>query len=430
MRNWLVGLFVAAILGNAAAGFAGERIDFDQGVDARAVIQNIKEATGSDAAPGAFSLKGTREWTVMVYINGKNNLETYGLKDVNEMEAVGSSDKVGVAVELGRIKGYSSEDGDWVGSRRYLVKKDNDTAKITSPVLQDLGKVDMGDWKHLVDFVNWAKAAAPAKRYMLVVWNHGSGWDRLRSKDGDVWTTGISYDDETGNHISTAQLGQAMAGIGKVDIYASDACLMQMAEVDYQIKDFADVIVGSEETEPADGYSYDTLLAGLAAAPAATAAELGKITARTYTAHYAKLGQGATQSAVNAAALGALLKKAGDWTSAVMAAKEVDVLKGAMKSVQDFYYSDNKDLYHFVKLVTDGTKDAAVKAKGTEFLKFIAGDLLVDNAATGSAYANAFGLAVYLPSYSYSANYDKLAWSVDGNWGKFAKWVSDVTKAD
>ncbi|MCK5582742.1 MAG: hypothetical protein KAI33_03075, partial [Elusimicrobiales bacterium] len=30
--------------------------------------------------------KAYKEWTIMVFVNAKNNLEKYGLKDVNEME--------------------------------------------------------------------------------------------------------------------------------------------------------------------------------------------------------------------------------------------------------------------------------------------------------------------------------------------------------
>ena len=204
------------------------------------------------AEEGGVSEQAQKEWTVMVYVNSKNNLEQYGLLDVNEMEMVGSTDKVNVVAELGRINGYDSSDGNWIGSRRYLVKKDANMNKIVSPVLKDLGKVDMGDYKHLIEFVNWAKAAYPAKKFMLIVWNHGSGWD----KNGRPRISkGISYDDETDNHITTPQLGMALKAIGKIDVYGSDACLMQMPEVVYEIKDYVTYVVGSEETEPGDGYT-------------------------------------------------------------------------------------------------------------------------------------------------------------------------------
>ncbi|MCK4935205.1 MAG: hypothetical protein KAR84_00005, partial [Elusimicrobiales bacterium] len=156
-----------------------------------------------------------KEWTIMIFKNAKNNLERYGLKNVNEMEMIGSSDKVNIVVELGRMEGYDSFEGDWIGSRRYLILKDNNTDAVTSPIVQDLGKVDMGDWKHLVDFGKWAKANYPAKKYMLIVWNHGTGWIKNTKS---IKNKGLSYDEETDNHFTTPQLGMALNEIGKIDV--------------------------------------------------------------------------------------------------------------------------------------------------------------------------------------------------------------------
>ena len=298
LKKWLVGLVACASLSGARTA-AAEKIDFDRNVDVKGIVESLQARVAKETAA---EKAGLANWTVMVYVNAKNNLEKFGLGDVNEMEKVGSTDKVKIAVELGRISGYDSSDGDWKGQRRYIIKKDNDTGKITSPVLQDIPKADMGDWKHLVDFVAWAKKNAPAQHYMLVVWNHGSGWDKAHRASGIV-INGISYDDETGNHMSTPDLGQALAAMGKTDIYASDACLMAMAEVAYQIKDYTDYIVGSEETEPGDGYTYDTLLGPLAAKPTMASLELAKLAAQAYTAHYSQSGEGATQSAVQSATL-------------------------------------------------------------------------------------------------------------------------------
>ncbi|MBI5242491.1 MAG: hypothetical protein HY922_02255 [Elusimicrobia bacterium] len=414
LKKGLIGLVACvSLLGVSAA--AAEKIDFDQGVDVGKIVESVKAEVAAQKDRAA-------SWTIMVFVNAKNNLERYGLLDVNEMEQVGSSDKVKIAVELGRISGYDSSDGDWKGQRRYIVQKDSDPGRITSPVLQDIPKADMGDWNHLVDFVRWAQAAAPAQRYMLIVWNHGSGWNRQEARD--MTTMGISYDDETGNHMTTLDLGSAMASIGKVDIYAADACLMQMAEVDYQIKDYADFIVASEETEPADGYTYDKLLSPLSANPAMPPIELAKTAAQAYTDHYA--GKGATQSSVRAAALVPLLAALNGWTEAVMTANETQVVKTALNATQDFYYSDNKDLYDFVKRVDAATKNDAVKSRGLELEKLILEVVVTHNAVSGASYAGASGLAIYLPNSSFNGNYDKLAWAKDGGWAKFARWASGL----
>jgi hypothetical protein len=63
-----------------------------------------------------------------------------------------------------------------------------------------------------------------------------------------------------------------------------------------------------------------------------------------------------------------------------------------------------------------------VKAKGEELMKFLTGEVVYHNRATGSKYANASGLAAYLPS-SYTASYDALEWAKDSNWDDFMKWI-------
>mgnify|MGYP001572267149 CR=1 FL=1 len=191
MKKWLVGLVACASLLGARA-VAAEKLDFDQGIDVKHVLQSLnsgdaaaREVAGApvQAASRLWPWPSKADWTVMVYINAKNNLESYGLFNVNQMEMVGSTSKVKVAVELGRLGTYSSADGGWRGQRRYIIEKDNDTDHISSPALQDIAQADMGDWRHLVDFVAWAKKAAPAKRYMLIVWNHGSGWEKSIRND-------------------------------------------------------------------------------------------------------------------------------------------------------------------------------------------------------------------------------------------------------
>lgn len=419
----LLGLFIAASL-SAVQVIAADRFDFDRPGALSGVLETLERGpAGSEAESFAGA---PAEWTVMVYINGKNNLEPFALMNVNQMEKVGSSGKVKVAVEMGRW-GYSSEDGAWKGERRYIIGKDKDEKHVSSRVLQEFKDADMGDWHHLVDFVQWARKTAPAKHYMLIVWNHGSGWTVSRQNDGQIWAEGISYDDQTGNHITTEQLGQALAAVGQVDIYASDACLMQMMEVAFQIKDYAAVIVGSEEVEPGDGYTYDTLLAPLAAKPSMTAAELAKVTVKTYADHYKGGGQSATQSALDSSSLAKLSGLIDAWTDAVRSANETAVVKAAAEGAQAYYYADNKDLLDFVRKVDAATKSAAVKSAGAELERFLTGSVVLANAKVGDAVARSAGLAVYLPLGSYNSDYDALAWSQAGRWKPFLQWVLSLS---
>lgn len=363
----------------------------------------------------AASAKADKEWTIMVFVNGKNNLEPYAIKDMNEMEQVGSSDKVNIVAETGLIAGYGTL--PWTGTARFLIKKDADTNKVTSPILQNLGTVDMGDYKSVVDFVAWAKATYPAKKYMLVIWNHGAGW--IKSRSPEV-TKGISYDDQSGNHINTPQMGLMMKAIGKIDVYGSDACLMQMPEVDYEIMPYVDYIVGSEETEPGDGYTYNTFLGPVIANPTMDAMTLAKQAVNAYSDHYGT--QDNTQSLVKSAALPGFVTATNNFVAAAMAANEKTLIKTAMSSAQAYAYAENKDLWHFLSLYAASSKNANVKATAKALQDYLTGSLVLLNRANAN-YANSHGLAIYMPN-STNAAYNDLAWAKASQWDEFIAWYT------
>jgi cysteine peptidase C11 family protein len=440
MLNKIIAAAIALSMSAVYVGAQEVEIDFDGKSDIQDVKKSnisISEGITSEIAnleievPGMETLnkktKGLAEWTIMVFVNSKNNLERYGLKDVNEMEMVGSSDKVNVVVEMGRMSGFDSSEGDWKGTRRYLIQKDDNINSVTSPVVEDLGKTDMGDWKELVKFAKWAKEKYPAKKYMLTVWNHGAGWEK-----SIMTTKGISYDDETHNHFTTPQLGRAINEIGRLDIYSSDACLMQMASVDYEMKDNVTYIVGSEETEPGDGYTYNTMLAPIVAKPEMTAFQTAKVVVDAYSDHYQEMSASYTQSLVRTASLPKFLNLVNEWAYAVTEAGDKALVKTAISKTQKYAMSDNKDLYHFVSLVEETTKSADVKEKGKALKSYIARSLVGHNRWNSSSggwygpedYSNSHGMAIYLPSYSYNKDYNELKWAKYSNWDEFIQWYT------
>ena len=114
-----------------------------------------------------------KDWTVLVYLAADNDLAPFGLIDINEMEQIGSTDAVDVVVQFDGSEEHSPEAK---GSCRYHIEKDNDMNTITSPVVEDLGEVDMGSQNTLVEFLNWGMTKYPSEKYFLIIWNHGNGW--------------------------------------------------------------------------------------------------------------------------------------------------------------------------------------------------------------------------------------------------------------
>ena len=410
----------------AQAGFAGAAVDFDGSLAKGAVSAALAEQAVPEVSRPEAETKALAEWTIMVFSNAKNDLEQFLIDDMNEMELVGSTAKMNVVVELGRMDGYDDSDGDWTGVRRYLVTKDSDKYALGSKKLADLGMVDMGDWRALADFGKWAKQAYPAKRYMLIIENHGSGWEKdLRTRRAD---RGISYDDQSGNHINTPQLAMALKEMGKIDVFGTDACLMQMAEVVYEIKDYTDYIVGSEETEPADGYTYNDFLAPIAKNPGMDALAVGKQAVNAYGDHYDGIRKGYTQSLVVPAKAEKLLALTNAFAAAVMATKnDQQAILYARRYAVNFAMDENRDLYDFTRLLVEKTGSAEVKSSGRELMGFLTGELVAHNRGRDSGskkYTDAKGIAAYFPESSLGYGYKDLAWAKASQWDEFVTWIN------
>ena len=394
-------------------------------------VAAIKAGSSSIATPvpapvaSAAVPAAQREWLVLMFINGVNDLGILGFADksVNEMEKVGSTDKVAVVTEFGVIGADAASRNIKFqrGSKTLFIQKDSDPVTITSPVIFTSNDTDMGSPSHLVRFVKRGIRQFPAKKVAVIIWNHGGG------------RVGISWDDASKNHMEVDQLGRAMAQIKqalgrKVDLFATDACLMQMAEVAYELKDSAVTIVGSEEVIPGDSYPYEAILAPLVANPSMSDEALGKDIVDAYGAHYPS--DKVTLSALRASAMPGFLNLLNDWVQTVTSDRKAFKAAASQNTVDNTYYfqsGDSKDLYNYLENVNRllPANSASVKA-GAALKNYIAKDLLIRDTAL-PAVPKAHGLAIYIPDLRYdSANYEKFAFAADSLWDDFLKLMMEV----
>lgn len=368
-----------------------------------------------------------KEWTFLLFLNGHNNLSSYGDMNIKDMEKSGSTDQVNLIVEWGK--------SDSNLTNRLLVKKSTDPTKVTSPIIMSLKDRDMGDYKNLVDFVKWGADNFPAKHYFVAVWNHGSGWhfqDAEKIKSGEISVNDISFDDNTGHHITTEQLGVAMSEIKQhigrnIDIYGSDACLMQMLEVAGEMKNSVDYFVGSEETEPGEGWPYETFTKKWTSAPQSTAAEVSVLLSKEYLRAYSGGAYGTksvTFSALDISKLDAVIQSAGAIAAHLksMDADSVKKIKTSLSSVQSYYYSDYKDYASLLKTVEalPIKKDLSLFAKAKADVKSLV--LTVDSSAS---YAKSTGVSVWVPTYASSdmQRYKGLEFDKQSGWSLFLEKV-------
>ena len=197
-----------------------------------------------------------REWTIMVFLNGDNNLEQDALADLKEMEkSLPDGGTVEVIALLDRSDRYATTYGDWSGARVYRVRRSDAKDEIASTLLADPGPLDMSDANVLVQFVKAATAKYPAQKTALVMWNHGGGWGGMSSDEGA----------RSGNktpQMSLAAFEKALTALapeqpgGKFELLHFDMCLMGQAEVAAACAPYARYMVASTPVEPAMGMDY------------------------------------------------------------------------------------------------------------------------------------------------------------------------------
>ncbi len=346
------------------------------------------------------------KWVFMVYMAADNNLEPAGIEDLNEMELVGSTNDVAIVVLFDRHPGYDTSNGNWTGTRIYLVKHDEDTETINSELLADLGERDTGDPQTLIDFVKFVVERFPAEHYALVIWDHGNGW-----KFREFGVRGVAWDETDGmDYLTLQELRYAFSVLASenitFDIVGFDACLMQMAEVVFELADFTKFVVASEEYEPFDGWEYNYFLQDLVANPSMSAADLAKDIVEAYKTYYLdQYGLSwATLSAVNTTAFKETLIPALD-TFARVATFSVFfypdsayLIKEARDASEKFGYGDYIDLGHFAKLVNStSTWVGEYDPRAYAYDVYRAVNKTVIAAVHGPAHPNATGLTIYFP---------------------------------
>jgi len=362
------------------------------------------------------------EWTVMIYLDADNNLESAGIDDINEMEMVGSSSKVNIVVQADRILNYDNSNGDWTTTRRYYITRDN-TFRINSQ-FDDLGELNMGDPQTLVDFASWAITGYPAKKYLLIIWNHGGGF---RST---AYTKGIAQDDTSGKDIITMpELEYALSAIsvqiGKnIDIVGMDACLMAMTEVAYQIKDYADIMVTSEENEPGNGWPYDTILAQLVSNPLISPKQLAADIVDKYIFSYPSYE--ITQSAIDLSYMDDLAGQLSALAQTIMSDNLTpkNNYLNAASFTQNYGAPDFIDLYDFCKKVLIYSNNINVKNIALSIQQTL-NSAVINSVYNGESVSGSKGLSIYFPLYyEYdSENYDYTNFARDTLWDEMLLYL-------
>lgn len=240
----------------------------------------------------------TKPWTVLVYMAADNDLAPYAFLNLYEMESTASdgvpsasSERTDVVLQLdtpgprGLRRIHMMPVGERYDEKKTLAQlTQQPDGAFRSPVIEQLPE-GTDPARDLSEFLSWGARRYPAEHYMVVVWGHGQGWASAQKagslppppaslppipagKDdpfGGRFRGGLGFDWSPPGFVDIPSLRGALLGmqriIGRpVDIYVSDACLMQGIEVATELRETARYLIGSAYIQDFVGLPYRTLL--------------------------------------------------------------------------------------------------------------------------------------------------------------------------
>lgn len=329
--------------------------------------------SASAAAPQA-------KWTVMVYISGDNNLESYVISDIEtELAPTGSSTNVQVVALADRGPEASTGPSDW---KQTLLFHVTPGMKATPQnAVADWGERDMGNPQTLIDFVNWSKTNYPANHYALIFWGHG--W---------AWRPGVVMRDDTNNDtLDYPEEKAAIPSLGFIDVVGYDGCNMASIEIFNLWHGHATAVTGSQEWVGAEGLQYDLVLAQLAAVQGnMTADQVAMAFAQSATADK-------TWSAVAVdSRFDGLVTAVNNLAVALNngLARNRKQYDQAFTATRTFWQAPmDKDLYDMAYELNNKVSDATVKTRSQAVMNAVNSAVLFDRHT--NAYADTYGITIY-----------------------------------
>lgn len=281
---------------------------------------------------------------------------------------------------------------------------------------------------NITEFIKKAVAQAPADRYVLVLWDHGSG-----SNGG--------YGDSK-NSSSVIDIQEAVKNSGvHFDIIGYDACLMAALNSAYSLKDYADYYVASEEFENGYGWDYKKIMETLAANKSISSRDLAIKITEIFQERYIN-DPTHTLSAIDLSKIEAVKTAYENYTNAMNSNISAQgtglnawVDFNDARKIVDHYgeYADSDylhvDLKHLVSLSSNVNNDFGLIEA-------------INNAVISnkSARATSYGISIFMPYYydlmyldsssqpEAIVNYEQLYGSIMPNNTSFIKNLYNISK--
>lgn len=379
----------------------------------------------------------TRDWTVLLYMAGDNNLSEEcvyslteikdALSDLPKLSVIAQFDPSGVRAETKRYE---------LRSNRYTLQED---AEKTGWKARE---TDTGEPGNLLDFIRWGISQYRAKHYMVVLVGHGDGTDQ------DF----LMRDENPPNSLSLPELREVFTQLTRddhtINILGMDTCLMNMAEVCYELyRTNVTYLVGSEGFSPNTGWPYTAILTELEKkirAGSATPIWLAEFIVDAYKDFYVPYINGGIS--VDQSVL--LVKKIEEVKEAVFRLvdsliyeldhHELDYFKPKQNALllahweaQSYNGEVFVDLHDLCKRIEIRYAQVAPNAeviKRCVAVRAAIDEVVKKSAVAGAAFQFSYGLSIYFPWALLSARYSNLLFPQESKWLDFLRRYHDVTR--
>ena len=206
-------------------------------------------------------------YTILLYMcasdlesdNATTSQGGFATRDITEILSVSCPSNVNFVIQTGGTTQWSTKYGiSATNIDRYHVNNKS--------LVRDarLDQANMGSYETFEAFLEWGMVTYPAKKYGVIMWDHGGGMQGCCQDDnynGDMLINSEVYD--------AVHDARILGGIAnKLEFIAYDICLMGVQDIaDFNSYNF-NYMIASQESESGSGYDYDAWLPTLYNNPA------------------------------------------------------------------------------------------------------------------------------------------------------------------
>jgi len=435
---------------------------------------STNDKTNQQRPEGAITSGPPKEWTVMIYLAGDNNLSEECVWAIKELYRVGLGSDIAVVAQYDSVAPgmpVTRYDITDLAAQRGTAPTSQPAQRVMAQTIEQDTRAEWeasaaprnmdrdGGLNHqahdadddrafvtataLIKFVADCVTKHPANHYMLVLSGHGSG---------AVGRFFLKSDSEH-RFLSVPMLAFAVCKINEelarvkeakasenetyklsdtLDILGLDACAMSTVEVGHQLKDVARYMVGAEGFERNSGWPYHRVLQALNTKPGISPDELATEIVKLYVKYYfdySVAGVSVDQAACDLSRMDALAAAVNKLAELLAEALEkdnqaiLDAVILAHWKAQSYLLEDYVDLWDFCDLLQkscDKTQPQVSIACGTvkkliepEDESSKGSTAVLKSCVSGADFQHSHGLSIYLPWVEVSDLYSHLGFAFE-----------------